>query len=195
MPPLITDGKAPKHPRSHKPKPIEKIRATDGIQPDRRNSADWLIGGGNLGNLIRSNDWSNTPLGPRSQWPQSLRTVVNLIVGSKFPMALLWGSELLLLYNDGYRIIAGEKHPQALGHSTREIWSEVWEFNKPIFSAVMNRRRNDPPGEPALPHLPPWLYGGCLLHPFLQSHPYREWNGRWHAGHAAGDDPSMRRRP
>jgi hypothetical protein len=100
-------------------------------------SRDWLIGGGELGELIRRTDWSRTPLGPRAAWPGSLKTVVNVVVESKFPMALLWGPELLLLYNDAYRVIAADKHPTALGRSTREIWSEVWPINEPIFAAVM----------------------------------------------------------
>ena len=79
------------------------------------------------------------PLGPRSEWPQSLRTVLNVVVESRFPNALLWGPDLLLLYNDAYRVIAGDKHPAALGRSTRVIWSEVWHINEPIFAAVMQQ--------------------------------------------------------
>lgn len=105
----------------------------------RARSADWLVGGGGLGELIRATDWSCSPLGPRDHWPQSLRTAVNLVLASKFPAALLWGRELLLLYNDAYRVIAAEKHPLALGRSTREIWAEVWHINEPIFAAVMAR--------------------------------------------------------
>ena len=75
-------------------------------------------------------DWSTTLLGPRHSWPQSLRTAVNLILATRFPMCLLWGDNLIMIYNEGYRIIAAGKHPQALGRSTREIWSEVWEFNR-----------------------------------------------------------------
>ena len=56
-----------------------------------------------------------------------------------FEIALLWGSELIFICNDAYRIIAGGKHPKALGHSTRDIRSEVREFNKPIFERVMKR--------------------------------------------------------
>lgn len=99
--------------------------------------SEWLIGGGEMGELIRRTDWSATPFGPRERWPQAMRGVVNLILGSRFPMALLWGRELLFLYNDAYREIAGEKHPRALGRSTREIWPEVWHINEPIFSAVL----------------------------------------------------------
>ena len=102
-------------------------------------SQDWLKASGELADLIRETDWSATPLGPRDGWPQNLCTIVNLILASGFPMAILWGSELIFIYNDGYRVIAGGKHPQALGHSPREIWAEVWEFNKPIFEKVMTR--------------------------------------------------------
>jgi hypothetical protein len=38
----------------------------------------FLSGGGEMGMLIRSMDWSKTPLGPISSWPQSLRTSVSL---------------------------------------------------------------------------------------------------------------------
>ena len=44
------------------------------IDPD----LNWLAGGGEMGELIRSMDWSATPLGPLSRWQQSLRTSVSL---------------------------------------------------------------------------------------------------------------------
>ena len=84
-------------------------------------------------------DWSATPLGPRDTWPESLCTVVNLILAGSFPMAILWGSNLIFIYNDAYRVIAGDRHPNAMGRSNREIWPEVWDFNKPVFERVMSR--------------------------------------------------------
>jgi len=54
-------------------------------------------------------------------------------------MAILWGSDLIFIYNDGYRTIAADKHPCAMGRSTRDVWPEAWEFNKPIFERVMRR--------------------------------------------------------
>jgi len=101
------------------------------------SAGDWLIEGGALGDLIRSMDWSATPLGSRDAWPQSLRTTVNLVVSSSFPMAILWGPDLRLIYNDAYRVIAADRHPEALGCSTREVWPEAWVFNEPIFERVM----------------------------------------------------------
>jgi PAS domain S-box-containing protein len=104
-----------------------------------RGQEDWLVGGGELGELIRSADWTCTPLGPREAWPQSLRTAVNVVLANRFPMALLWGPELLLLYNDAYRLIAADKLPRALGRSTLEVWSEVWLANEPVITAVFDR--------------------------------------------------------
>ncbi|MFO0889420.1 MAG: PAS domain S-box protein [Isosphaeraceae bacterium] len=106
--------------------------------PGPDDSGEWLIGGGEMGDLVRSFDWSTTPLGPRGAWPQALRTAVEVILSAGFPMAILWGQELNFIYNDGYRRIAGGKHPLAVGRSTREVWPEVWDFNRPIFEKVMS---------------------------------------------------------
>jgi hypothetical protein len=66
--------------------------ATLGARPARKDvdSADWLVGGGEMGELVRSMDWTKTPLGPLSSWPQSLRTTVSLCLGSNFPISLAW---------------------------------------------------------------------------------------------------------
>lgn len=100
---------------------------------------EWLVGGGEMGRLVRTTDWRATPLGPRETWPQSLRTAIGMVVESCFPTALLWGPELSLVYNDPYRAIAGERHPRALGRATREVWSEIWHLVQPITSRVMEQ--------------------------------------------------------
>lgn len=104
-----------------------------------RKPSEWLIGGGEMGELVRAFDWASTPLGPRGDWPRSLRTAVGMVLGSRVPMALLWGPELILIYNDACRELAGQKHPRALGRSTREVWNEVWHINEPIFARVLER--------------------------------------------------------
>ena len=71
-------------------------------------------------------DWSRSPLGHPSEWPQSLRSVVALMLGSKFPMFVAWGPELGFLYNDAYALILGAKHPQAMGGRFEDIWQEIW---------------------------------------------------------------------
>jgi len=49
---------------------------------------DWLSGGGEMGRLIRSMDWSTPPLGPVESWPQSLRTAASLCLSSTFPVLI-----------------------------------------------------------------------------------------------------------
>ncbi len=71
----------------------------------------WPKSEGKTAHCIRELDWSATSLGPAESWPQSLRTVIDLILGSSFPMAILWGADLLFICNDAYRVIVGDKHP------------------------------------------------------------------------------------
>jgi hypothetical protein len=74
---------------------------------------------------VAAHDWSKTPLGPRESWSPSLQLIVSTILASQFPMALRWGPQFVIIYNDGYLPILGEKHPEALGARFREIWPEV----------------------------------------------------------------------
>lgn len=61
---------------------------------------EFLCGGGAMGALMRSHNWTTTPLGPPETWPQSLRSAVSICLGSSFPICIYWGRELALLYND-----------------------------------------------------------------------------------------------
>jgi signal transduction histidine kinase len=87
---------------------------------------DWLVGGGEMGKLLRSMDWSQTPLGPLDAWPQSLRTTVSLGLASNFPISLAWGPHHVQIYNDGYWPICGKKHPFAMGQDFSECWASAW---------------------------------------------------------------------
>ena len=92
----------------------------------------FLSGGGEVGALMRTHDWSTSPLGAPIGWPQSLRSVVGLILSSKFSMFVAWGPQLGFLYNDAYAAILGSKHPSALGRRFEDIWHEVWTDISPI---------------------------------------------------------------
>src|SRR2546425_9905078 len=78
----------------------------------------WLVGGGEMSKLIRSMDWTKTPLGPIESWPQSLRTTVSLCLASNFPISLAWGPKHVQIYNDGYWPICGGKHPHSMGQDS-----------------------------------------------------------------------------
>lgn len=90
-------------------------------------AADWVAGGGEMGELIRSYNWASTPLGPLESWPQSLRSAVSILLPSGAQIAMFWGPELITLYNDAYRPVLGKKHPAALGMPIKEVWSELWD--------------------------------------------------------------------
>ena len=100
-------------------------------------SLEFLAGGGAVGALMRTHDWSSSPLGPPDSWPQSLRTVVSLLLQSRFPMFAAWGKDLGVLYNDPYAEILGSKHPHALGRRFYDIWSEIWPDISPLIDAAM----------------------------------------------------------
>ncbi|MFC6739898.1 hypothetical protein [Methylobacterium tardum] len=80
----------------------------------------FLSGGMRMGAMMRSHDWSGSPLGHPDTWPPCLRSTVSLMLGSRFPMFVAFGPELGLLYNDAYVEILGDKHPapSATGSAT-----------------------------------------------------------------------------
>lgn len=109
--------------------------------PDGHPDADWLERhrhGSEMGRRVAEHDWSSTPLGPPERWPIGLRTAVELCLASRFPMLLVWGPDLIKVYNDAYAVMLGpDKHPRALGAPAADIWPEVWDQIGPLFDAVM----------------------------------------------------------
>lgn len=96
-----------------------------------------IAGGGEMGEMIRTYDWSSTPIGSPEEWPQSLRTAISIMLETHFPMYIAWGEDFTQFYNDGYRPILGiTKHP-AIGKSTRETFAEIWDIIGPMFDGVM----------------------------------------------------------
>jgi PAS domain S-box-containing protein len=88
---------------------------------------EFLSGDGETASLMRSRDWGHTSLGPPENWPDSLKTVVRIMLDSRYAIWIGWGPELAFLYNDAYReMTLGKKHPGALGRPAEEVWAEVW---------------------------------------------------------------------
>jgi hypothetical protein len=85
-----------------------------------------------VGRRICSQDWSASDLGEPDSWPDSLRTIVSLLLNSGFPMFLAWGPQLTFIYNDAYAPILGDKHPRALGRPFRDVWPEIWDDVGPL---------------------------------------------------------------
>ncbi|WP_353508055.1 ATP-binding protein [Intrasporangium sp.] len=63
---------------------------------------------------------------------------MSICLTSRFPMLIWWGSEYVMIYNDGYRPMLGTKHPYALGSPGKAIWPEIWDSIGPMLDSVMN---------------------------------------------------------
>ena len=96
----------------------------------------FLDGGGDMGARIRAHEWGASPLGAPDAWPQSLATLVSVMLGATQPMFTAWGGEHTMLYNDAYAELLGTKHPAALGRSFDEVWSEAMPDLDPLFERV-----------------------------------------------------------
>jgi signal transduction histidine kinase len=90
-----------------------------------------------MGRLCREMNWSDTPLGPVSNWPHSLKTAVGMVLRQGIAQNLCWGSELIQVYNDSYRVIMGGKHPDGLGKSVLFSWAEIAGEIGPLMKRVM----------------------------------------------------------
>ncbi len=96
----------------------------------------YLTGGGITGEMIRSKDWTDNPLGSPETWPQSLRTIISTCLNSKFPILIFWGNHYTMLYNDAYFPLIGQKHPSALGQSAGNVLPEIWDTIEPMLKGV-----------------------------------------------------------
>jgi formate hydrogenlyase transcriptional activator len=106
--------------------------------PARESPHDFLAGGGELGERIRQHDWATTPLGPLCDWPQALRSAVSLCVRSQFPIIIHWGwPDLVVLYNDAFIPMIGEKHPSALGTRLFDSWPELRPTIESMLESVL----------------------------------------------------------
>jgi PAS fold len=93
--------------------------------------------GGEMAAFIASADWAATSLGPTETWPQSLLTILRIMVTSRYAMWMAWGQELTFFCNDAYTPTLGVKHPWALGRPANEVWSEIWPDIGPRIESVM----------------------------------------------------------
>ena len=95
-------------------------------QPVPGAQRPYAVAVGPTDTAARAHDWATTPLGPPEAWPQPLKTVAGIVLGSNIPMLVAWGPDLLVIHNDSYGEILGDRRP-ALGRPLKEIWADIWE--------------------------------------------------------------------
>jgi len=97
-----------------------------------------IVERGITGAMLRDTDWGKTKFGQMEKWPPSLVSMVSLLINSASPMALWYGKEHLLIYNDAYIPVAGSRHPSCFGESAAKYWRDAWPKMEPLFCSVMN---------------------------------------------------------
>jgi PAS domain S-box-containing protein len=116
---------------SDNPAPLSPARA------DSDPVLHFLAGGGEMGERMRSFDWTKTPLGAPSAWPQSLKTIVRMMLDSRYAMWMLWGPELTFFCNDAYLPTVGLKRDWVLGARSDKVWAEIWPDIGPRIEHVL----------------------------------------------------------
>ena len=111
----------------------------------------FLTGGGEMGERIRTFDWASSAQGPVENWPSALLSTLGICLSARFPMAIYWGQEGYLLYNDAWLPILGNKHPWALGRAAQEVWPEIWDTINPLFETVRRTGEGTWRGDELLP--------------------------------------------
>ena len=91
---------------------------------------------GDLQGAYESVDWCSTPLGRAGSWTPTLAAVFETMARTRFPCTLLWGPDAVLLYNNEYVPILGEKHPAALGRRAEDVFPEAWDFISGLLTQV-----------------------------------------------------------
>jgi PAS domain S-box-containing protein len=102
------------------------------------DSHGWITGSGEMAERIRNYDWAHTSLGPIAEWSESLRVLLNNLLGTRLPMILMWGPDLIHFYNDAVIPVLGvSKHPGALGERGEVVWAEAWPISGPQIEAAL----------------------------------------------------------
>ena len=111
----------------------------------------WPFGETELAALIRNHDWAATSLGPIENWPQSLRTLVDICLAHPLPCAIVCGQDRVLIYNDPCALLQGDAHPRALGAAAALAFPEALSDAGPIHERLLA-------GEPMIFRKRPWVF-------------------------------------
>lgn len=93
---------------------------------------------GSMAELIRAHDWGRTPLGDREGWPPLLGFATRIMLDAAVPVAIYWGTQYVLLYNDAWAELIGDRHPDALGQPARAVFPEIWADIEPMFVRALS---------------------------------------------------------
>ncbi|KAF0541188.1 PAS domain S-box protein [Gigaspora margarita] len=119
----------------------------------------------NVVDFIKSYDWSSTPLGPMDLWDPLFRSAVDFCCQLKFPSRVVYGSDLIVIYNQEHVLFEMKKnqevkHPFAMGKPIIESYPEYYELLKTSYEQVKSTGKGF------------FQYDGCV--PLLHNDDYIE---------------------
>ncbi len=97
-----------------------------------------MLARGEMADRVRAFDWASTPLGAIETWSPSLRFAVDMVLATQLPMALRWGPELVLLYNDAYAPALGERHPEYLGVLFKNTSADFQASTRALYADLLS---------------------------------------------------------
>ena len=77
--------------------------------------------------LVAAHPWETTSLGPMAGWDPVVSATVEVVLASPVPMALAYGDDYVLIYNDAYAEVIGAKHPAAMGRPAADVFGDLWQ--------------------------------------------------------------------
>lgn len=96
----------------------------------------WPPGDSEMAARIRARDWAATSLGTIDEWPEELRTVVELMLAAPQIASIAVGPKRLLLYNDLAGRQYGARHPNTLGRPISESFADQYALIADFYDRV-----------------------------------------------------------
>ncbi|PSR88580.1 putative histidine kinase group protein [Coniella lustricola] len=75
-------------------------------------------------NVVATLDWAATPLGPLESWSPLLRQTFQQILADTRPIAMYWGPQYVLLYNEAFSKLCKLPQPGILGKAVEAAWPD-----------------------------------------------------------------------
>ncbi|PZV08964.1 MAG: histidine kinase [Leptolyngbya sp.] len=86
-----------------------------------------------LAALLRSRDWSQTPLGDTATWPAALKTTLGIVLSAETPMACVWGCDRILLHNSACAALLPVDHTQGQPLAAVDGWGAASSVVERVF--------------------------------------------------------------
>jgi PAS domain S-box-containing protein len=94
-----------------------------------------IFDGSPMASRIDSVDWDSSAVGGMPGWGPTLAAMVRLVLASRQPMLLLWGRQLVQIYNDGCAEVLGTGQ---MGNPASEQVGPLWQAVLPEARALLD---------------------------------------------------------